>query len=106
MTTNANLSSSNCCPDAPDITVYNTIIEIDGAAAGFKVESKVIGDSASSAGLVFTLGFTPVSNASVQVAVNKLVLEASDFTVSGTTVTLVTAIEAGDEVDFRYMAVL
>lgn len=100
-------TTNNCCPEAPDITVNVTEVLIDSDDAAFKQEIFGIGDSSGSAGLVFTLGFTPISNANVVITVNGVVQRlTTDYTLSSKTLTFVAAISSGDVVIAHYLAIL
>lgn len=97
-------TTNNCCPEAPDITVNEYTVTLGGDGANFHTEIFGIGDSASSAGLVFTLSYSPVQAAEVLVAINGSVQRpTTDFTLSDTTLTLTSAISSTDVVTVKYL---
>lgn len=97
-------STGNCCPEAPDITVNEYTVTVGGTGANFHQQVFGIGDSASSAGIVFTLGYTPVQSADVMVSINGVLQRyGTDYTVSGTTFTMASAIASGDVVMAKYL---
>ena len=97
-------TTNNCCPEAPDITVNEYTVTVGGTGANFHQDVYAIGDSASGAGLVFTLSHTPVQSAGVACSKNGIVLRyTTDYTVASTAATMVSAIAAGDTVVFEYL---
>jgi len=97
-------STNNCCPEAPDITINDYSVSVGGSGANYHQDRKALADSVSGIGLVFTLSYTPVQAAGVLCARNGVVQRyTSDFTVSGTTVTMVDALQAGETLTFDYI---
>jgi hypothetical protein len=99
-------SGDNCIPSAPDITVNEYTVEMGGTGANFHSDVFAIGDSTGSAGLVFTLSHEPVQDANVVCTVNGSMQQpTTDFSVSGTTLTLTSAIASGDVVQAFYLGI-
>lgn len=97
-------SGDNCIPEAPDITVNEYTVTVGGTGANFHNDVFALGDSAAGAGLVFTLSHTPVQDANVVVMLNGSVQRpTTDFSISGTTLTMVSAIVAADTVQVYYL---
>ena len=95
---------NNCCPEAPAITVNAYSVTLGGTGANFHSDVRGLGDSGSGAGLVFTLGYTPVQSAGVVVTLNGSVQRPSiDFTLTGTTLTMAEAIVSGDVLQIHYL---
>lgn len=96
-------TGNNSIPEAPAITVNQTILTLDDATAIFVDDEFDIGDSAGSAGLAFTLSQSPYSNASVSVYKNGSIGGTVDYTLSDTALTLAVALAAGETLHVKYM---
>lgn len=95
---------NNCLPEAPDITVNQTVLQIGDIATLAKVELFTVADSTAGAGLIFTLDFTPYSDESVLVLRNGVAQRlTTDYTVSDGVITLLDALLAGDSLEIRYL---
>lgn len=100
----ATSTTNNCVPEAPDITVNVYSVAIGGTGANYHHDVFGIGDSQSSAGLVFTLSHTPVQSLEVVVTVNGSVQRpTTDYTLVGTTLTLATALPSGEICAAHYL---
>ena len=96
-------SCNNCSPEAPDITINETIITVNGTTTVWQSEAFAIGNSTGGLGLAFTLAATPQAAKSVMVFLNGVVLRyTTDYTLATTTLTLAEAIVAGDVLAVRY----
>jgi hypothetical protein len=83
-------------PDGSTITISGGVIS---AVAGGGGTSMYFGQGFATAGsgsTTITLGSTPVSNSSVSIYVNGSILTPNAYSISGTTITLSSALSAGD----------
>lgn len=95
---------NNCCPEAPDITVNSTTLEIGDVTTLAKVEAFTLATSTGGLGLGFTIDFTPYSDETVLVLRNGVVQrQTTDYTVVDKVVTLADALIAGDSLEIRYL---
>jgi hypothetical protein len=96
-------SANNCCPEAPDITINNTVIESDGLAA--RTRQEVLGTAWNFVGATITLLYTPIAAASVNVFVNGVLQRLTvDYTLSGKVITFVTMPPANAVVQVVYIS--
>lgn len=87
------------CPSAPEITLNQTIIEMDGDTAFFRDEYF------TTAGNVHVLAYTPYEAASVLVSRNSGVQrQPTDFIVQGNSIVLAAPLIAGEVLHVRYFA--
>jgi hypothetical protein len=106
MTCGPTTCCNNCCPSAPDITVEQTTITIDEAAANFTRDL-----FSRDAGTILTpftgltLSATPIANANVALFRNgSKQAQTKDYTITGSAITLVVAAEAGESFEAQYLA--
>jgi hypothetical protein len=98
------VTGNNCFPEAPDITVNNTTVEIGDTAVLFVEDRFTIANSTGGLGLAFTLTATPYSAAAVWVfKQGSLGTVTTDFTRSGTALTLTAALATGETLVVKYM---
>jgi hypothetical protein len=99
MSTSVICGCHDCCPSAPEISITQTVIEVDGIAGYFKDEYF------TGPGPAFTLAEEPISAESVEVILNSGVQrQPDDFTVTDDIVTFAAALDATDKVHIRYFA--
>lgn len=90
----------NSCPEASNVTINQTTLEIDGSEALFYNESF------TTPGATFTLSHVPYVAASVQVARNGVVLANEvDYYLTGSSITLSTPLVSGDYLDIQYFSI-
>ena len=92
-------SCHNSCPEVPDITVTQTVLQFDGTTSYFRDEYF------DGPGTNFTLAYQPYSAASVQVALNSGVQrQGIDFNVLGAVIKMTSALVAGDKLHVMYFS--
>lgn len=95
----------NSCPEAPDITVNSTTVDVDDTTALWVDEHFHIADSTGGLGLAFTLSQSPYSNAAVFVFKSGSAgLVTTDYTLSDTALTLTTALQSDEILHVKYMS--
>ena len=96
---------SNSCPEAPDITVNQTILNIDDEPALFVQDAFVRGDSTGGLGLVFTFSKLPYESYNVIVSRNGVIgALTTDYTINSQTLTLVNALGSDEKLLAFYMS--
>lgn len=95
----------NSVPEAPAITVNETTITIDDAAALFRDEHFHLADSVGGLGLAFTLAAVPYSAASVSVfKQGSLGLVTTDYSLSNAALTLTSALLSDEILHVKYVS--
>lgn len=94
-------TGTNCFPEAPDITVNNYTISLGGSGAQFHVDPFTPSVSATT----LTLSVAPVTGGSFLLFRNGVYQkDTTDYSRSGTTVTLVVAVKANESFVAVYLA--
>lgn len=97
-------TGTNCIPEAPDITVNNTTIDL--TEADFICDEFELADSTGGAGLEFVLSGTPVDAKQILVIRNGAVgIEGTDYSIVDDTVTLVEALTTNEKLVVKALKV-
>ena len=103
--TDSNLCAGNCCPEAPDITIHQTIIQSDGLPQRFRQEKSGVDWTPSGVAPHIVLAATPVSAASVKLFINgSLQMQGVDYTIDGAEITLAQALPSGASAAAEYVS--
>lgn len=95
VSTDASRCCNNCCPEAPAITISQTVIESDGLPNRTRQERGGVAWTVGASGPHITLLATPISDASVQVHISgDLQRQGVDYTIDGDEITLAQALPA------------